>query len=316
MPNEAQYIPVATARTNTTPNSNVDVHIADMTLAWDIHDNLYGDKLPVIPIAARVEHGKVLYRLKIKITLRSLSRGGAVSGHIVNIASSRNSDRLRDSGATDVDGSTAVLLETREAGDLQLSVSDPSITAAPLRIRLKEAWYEAGFHITHYIIADERDASGPMVQAPGIEGQHRRDFLYGARGIPMQGTGETLDHRYIRFDGGGGGWHNNDAGHPDILNHPETARLHNTDGAHGRFGDVVADRSIAVDPTIIPGRARVYIGSRDGRRIVGDRRADDTGGGIRGAHIDHFSGAGSAATRQWEASGGDLQNAKVKYLGN
>ncbi|MBC8726337.1 hypothetical protein F6X37_33865 [Paraburkholderia sp. 31.1] len=53
----------------------------------------------------------------------------------------------------------------------------------------------------------------------------------------------------------------------------------------------------------------------DGRRIVGERSADDTGGGIRGAHIDHFSGPGSAATRAWQASGGDLQNARVKFLG-
>ncbi|MCC8402413.1 hypothetical protein LJ655_10995 [Paraburkholderia sp. MMS20-SJTN17] len=42
---------------------------------------------------------------------------------------------------------------------------------------------------------------------------------------------------------------------------------------------------------------------------------DDTGGGIRGNHIDHFSGPGSAATRAWRASGGDLQNARVKFLG-
>lgn len=105
-----------------------------------------------------------------------------------------------------------VVLETRERGEVGLSVTDNDITAVPLRITLKEAWYEAGFHVTHYIIADEHDASGPMVHPPGITGQHRRDFLYGAGGVPMQGTGLTLDNRYVRYGGGGGGFHNNAAG--------------------------------------------------------------------------------------------------------
>jgi 3D (Asp-Asp-Asp) domain-containing protein len=78
---------------------------------------------------------------------------------------------------------------------------------------------------------------------------------------------------------------------------------------------VVQDRSIAVDPRVIPGRARVHIESGDGARVVGERHADDTGGGIHGYHVDHFSGAGSAATNRWQAAGGDMTNAKIKYLG-
>ncbi|WP_373682970.1 3D domain-containing protein [Paraburkholderia sp. UYCP14C] len=72
------------------------------------------------------------------------------------------------------------------------------------------------------------------------------------------------------------------------------------------------DRSLLIRPLFQGGHR---FASSDGSRVVGERSADDTGGGIRGAHIDHFSGAGSAATREWQASGGDLQNARVKFLG-
>lgn len=304
-----------TACTNTNPNSCVEVRIAANLLSWDIPDNKYGDKLPLIPSSSHAQHGKILYQLPIKATVKSRA-GVPLSGRTLSIKCNRANDTARASGPTDSAGCAMVILESREPGDLSLSVGDDDITAVPLRITLKEAWYEAGFHITHYIIADERDAHGPMVQAAGVTGQHRRDFLYGAGGVPMQGTGVTLDNQYVRYDGGGGGWHNNARGNPDILNSPAQARLSETDAAHGRFGDVIANHSIAVDPSVIPGRSRVFISSSDGSRVVGERSADDTGGGIRGNHIDHFSGPGSAATRAWQASGGDLQNARVKFLGN
>lgn len=315
MPGNTEWVTIHdTACTNTNPDSCVVVQIAANLLAWDMPDNKYGDKLPMIPSSAHVQHGKVLYHLPIKATVKS--RGGVpLSGRTLTIKSNRANDAVRITGATDGDGCVMVILESREPGDLSLSVTDDDITAVPLRITLKEAWYESGFQITHYIIADERDAHGPMIQAAGVSGQHRQDFLYGAGGVPMQGTGQTLDNRFVRFDGGGGGWHQNSRGNPDILNNPAQARLSETDAAHGRFNDVVANRSIAVDPAIIPGRSRVYIASGDGSRIVGERSADDTGGGIRGAHIDHFSGAGSAASRAWQASGGDLHGARVRFLG-
>ncbi|MCP3722763.1 3D domain-containing protein [Paraburkholderia sp. CNPSo 3272] len=306
MPDNTNYVTVHdTACTNTNPDSCVVVQIAANLLSWEIPDNKYGDKLPMIPSASRVQHGKILYHVPIKATVKS--RGGApLSGRSLTVKSNRSNDTVRVSGPTDSSGCALVVLESREPGDVTLTVTDGDITAVPLRVTLKEAWYESGFHITHYIIADEHDARGPMVQAPGVCGSHRQDFLYGAGGVPMQGTGETLDGRFVRYDGGGGGWHNNAHGHPDILNNPAQARLSETDAAHGRFGDVVANRSIAVDPTVIPGRSRVYIASSDGGRVVGERSADDTGGGIRGAHIDHFSGPGSAASRTWQASGGRL----------
>jgi 3D (Asp-Asp-Asp) domain-containing protein len=314
VPDNQNYVTIHdTACTNTNPDSCVVVQIASNILSWEIPDNKYGDKLPIIPSSTRVQHGKILYHLPIKATV--IARGGGpVPGHTLSIKSSRANDTVRIVSPTDSNGRVMVILESRESGELALTVTDDEVTAVPLHIILKEAWYESGFHITHYIIADEADAHGPMVEAPGVSGRHRQDFLYGAGGVPMQGTGETLDHRFVRWNGGGGGWHDNAAGHPDILNNPAQARLSETDAAHGRFADVVANRSIAVDPAVIPGRSLVHISSSNGSRVVGERSADDTGGGIHGAHIDHFSGAGSAATRAWQASGGDLQNARVKFL--
>ncbi|MGF6301492.1 MULTISPECIES: 3D domain-containing protein [Paraburkholderia] len=314
MPDSTDWLTIHdTACTSTNPDSCVEVRIAANLLSWNIPDNNFGDKLPVISSSSRALGGKILYHLTIQATVKS-RRTDSVFGRTLSIRSSRPSDTIQISGPTDLDGCATVILESRESGDLTLTVADEDITAVPLRITLAQAWYETGFEVTHYIIADERDAHGPMAQAPGVSGSHRQDFLYGAAGVPMQGTGETLDHRFVRWNGGGG-WHKNAAGHPDILNKPAQARLSETDAAHGCFADVVANRSIAIDPTVIPGRSRVYIASSDGRRVVGERSADDTSGGIRGAHIDHFSGPGSAATRAWQGSGGDLQNARVKFLG-
>ena len=45
-------------------------------------------------------------------------------------------------------------------------------------------------------------------------------------------------------------------------------------------GDQAGPDSVAVDPSVIPLGSQIYI---DG---VGYRRADDTGGGVRGHHID------------------------------
>jgi len=312
-------VQVATGTTNTTPGSVVIVNVTDLLLAWEIQDNAFHDKLPMIPTASRVDHGHVLYRLKINVTLHRFSTGELVAGHALTIKSNRPHDTITlGSPATDATGSILVTLETRDTGDLTLTVTgSPDITdsTCSFPVSLGEAWYESGFQITHYIIASEADAHGPLVQDPGVTGQHRQDFLYGARGVPMQGTGETLDDQYVRFDGGGGGWHDNAAGHPDELNHPETAQLSNTDGAHGSYANVVEGRSIAIDPHVVPPRSRVSITSSDGSRALGERHADDTGGGIRGYHIDHFSGAGSAATARWTAQGGDMTNAKVKFLG-
>jgi len=176
--------------------------------------------------------------------------------------------------------------------------------------------YESGFKITHYIIAQESDFSAAHTStAAGLNEPHRDGFLYGASGVPMQGTGQTTDNQYVHFEGGGGGWHHTQTDAPDRLNTPATAQFSYQPTAGGRFATIQQDHSIAVDPRVIHGRAQVYIESQDGHRVVGNRFADDTGGGIHGYHIDHFSGLGNEAKARWQAAGNDMANAKVKYLG-
>lgn len=314
---DPDYIFVASGTTNTAPDSNVDVYINGITLGWEIQDNLYGDKLPIIPKESRVEHGKILYRLKIKVTLHSLGTNRPVAGKSVAIRSNRAGDTVKVTpSVSDASGSMMVTLETREPGELRLSLDNNDITASPLAINLRDAWYEAGFKITHYIVADENDYSGDAMSfGSGLKEPHRDGFLYGATGVPMQGTGKSTTGQYIHFDGGGGGWHNNEAHNPDRLNDPDSAHFSYQSNAGGRSATVEADHSIAVDTSVIPGRAHVHIQSQDGKRVVGDRVADDTGGGIRGFHIDHFSGLGRAANKRWKELGSDMENARVKYLG-
>ena len=61
---------------------------------------------------------------------------------------------------------------------------------------------------------------------------------------------------------------------------------------HGRTasGEEAGPQSVAVDPSVIPLGSEIYI---DG---VGYRRADDTGGGVRGHHIDIWESSYSACT--------------------
>lgn len=53
-------------------------------------------------------------------------------------------------------------------------------------------------------------------------------------------------------------------------------------------GDEAGPESVAVDPSVIPLGSEIYI---DG---VGTRRADDTGGGVHGHHIDIWASSYSA----------------------
>jgi hypothetical protein len=58
--------------------------------------------------------------------------------------------------------------------------------------------------LTEYWPAPERWFVGRAVAAPGLPGMHRVDWLYGARGLPMEGDGVGLDGRRYHY---GGPWH-------------------------------------------------------------------------------------------------------------
>ncbi|MGF6871782.1 3D domain-containing protein [Paraburkholderia sp. MM5477-R1] len=309
MPESPDWLTVHdTACTNTNPNSCVEVRIAANLLSWNIPDNSYGDKLPIIPSSSRVMHGKILYRLAIQAAVKS-RRGDSVFGRALSIRSSRPGDTIRISGPTDLDGCATVILESREPGDLTLTVADEDITSVPLRLRFKDAWYESTFLITGYHVCFEQDFTGEIVIARGTNDQHKRDFLYGARGVVMQGTGKASNGRYIRPIQVNSGWHRNSHGNRDYLNNPDGVAFSYTDSVQGAFGPVTENRSIAVDPNVIPKHAQVEI------EIVGRRFADDTGSAITGHHIDNFVGAGAVVQSAWEHGAVNNTQRKVKYIG-
>lgn len=298
----------AGAVTNTTPDSMVIVQVERNVLSWKIPDNTFGDKLPVIPSSSRAERGKILYHLPIKVTLKNIS-GNPVPGRVINISSNRTNDSIKVSGPTDASGCATIVLETRDAGGLSLEISDSDIVAAEFSITLNEAWYENTFLITGYHVCFEGDFNGDLVMAHGINDLHKRDFLYGARGVVMQGTGKASNGRYIRPTHVNSTWHRNTRGNRDYLANPDGVTFAYIDTVQGAYGLVMENHSIAVDPGVIPKRAQVDI------EMVGRRFADDTGSAIIGNHIDNFVGAGAAVQAVWERGPVNNTRRKVKYLG-
>jgi 3D (Asp-Asp-Asp) domain-containing protein len=306
---EADYVVVhGDAVTNTTPDSVVAVSVGAYTLSWQIPDNRFGDKLPIIPTDARVERGKVLYRLALVAIVRR--RGGEpITGKTLRVKTNRADDTIKIAGPSDATGSIAITLESREQGNLTITVIDSDITAVALTLNLKEAWYESTFLITGYHVCHESDFTGEVALAHGTNDYHKRDFLYGARGVVMQGTGMASNGQYIRPTRVDSAWHRNGRGNRDYLDNPDGVAFTYTNSVTGAYGPVTHNHSIAVDPHIIPKRAEVEI------EMVGRRFADDTGSAILGHHIDNFVGAGATVQSVWERGPVNNTQRKVKYIG-
>ena len=299
---------IATSNTNPSPGSIVKVSIDDMICSISIENNKFSDDLPIIPSEARVRNNKILYRLTLRACVSTHANGLKVSGQLLNIKSNRQADTVTH-GKTDSKGELIFKLETRDPGDVELTVITPGITCPTFKINLKEAWYEELFLITGYNVCEEEDFSGPLVVGSGLEEKHKEDFLFGARGIAMQGTGKDTDGRYIALAQMTGGWHRNSRGAPDRVMSPNGTSFKYVQGVIGKYGLVTENRSIAVDAHVIPPHAKVNI---DG---VGDRSADDKGSAIRDYHIDNFLGAGAAVVKTWMRGGVNGTKRRVKYLG-
>lgn len=78
----------------------------------------------------------------------------------------------------------------------------PGTAPHPLRERplTHPQWLER-MVVTEYWPAPERWFVGRAVPAPGLAGSHRVDWLYSARGLPMEGDGIGLDGRRYHFGG-------------------------------------------------------------------------------------------------------------------
>ena len=130
-----------------------------------------------------------------------------------------------------------------------------------------DGWEDLGaFDLTAYVLAQESEFSrGPEVTAPcGLEKTYYSAFLYGD-GVRMQGSGRALDGSIVHYAG---------EACFEVIRCPLTA--------NGRCA--TAGRTVAVDPSVIPLGSELLIEG------LGVRKAEDTGGWIRGHHIDVYYG--------------------------
>jgi 3D (Asp-Asp-Asp) domain-containing protein len=172
----------------------------------------------------------------------------------------------------------------------------------------------------------------------------KASFLFGGRGIAMQGTGKKApDGDYIKYTGGGGGFvriAGPDAGKnlegrwvisPDALRSryarlgitnfagfgnlallsPDEANYSLVSSITGVMGQTLQPwRSISVDPSLIPlGQTVTLLFKIDAPENYKPAhtvfKAQDIGGMIKGKHIEIYLGEGQAAIDQWNRSGGN-----------
>jgi hypothetical protein len=198
---------------------------------------------------------------------------------------------------------------------LLLAVAAPSASAATSL---------GDFQLTYYWFAAEKGFVGQKVAAPGIAGTYREDFLYSARGVPMEGTGTADSSAHIHYAGTYGGYWVTQAGKKTVpgangwsngapywreggyRTASGAVTFKRADGTwvngpgvepplpyHDLFGSGVGTNvtewlSIATDLSVIPRGTTVYVPQLAGSPAHGCFRADDTGGAIIGTHIDVF----------------------------
>jgi 3D (Asp-Asp-Asp) domain-containing protein len=191
--------------------------------------------------------------------------------------------------------------------------------ASKLRKITKPTWV-SGVTVTEYFPIPEAYFRGARVRAPGLAGRHRIDWLYSARGLTMEGDGIGLDGRRYHVDATGsagwvdkygrrttlggsravfwraGGFYRNARG---WVTFPldvggwfsgvgvKYVPLPGVSFGAGPSLPLTYYRSIATDPGYIPRGSRVYIPYY--RNVSGGWfRAEDTGGGIDGKHVDVY----------------------------
>jgi 3D (Asp-Asp-Asp) domain-containing protein len=196
--------------------------------------------------------------------------------------------------------------------------------APPPEREIQHPQWLGGVLITEYYPAPERWFAGKHVSAPGLPGTHAVDWLYSARGLAMEGEGvddrgrpahiaELGSTAWVNADGHltypvclgkwtsglpawlRGGWRNARG----AVTFPLAAGgWSNGVGVRSMpYGGVTFSpgpsrplhyyHSIAVDPKLIPLGSRVYIPAY--RQLGGGWFvAQDTGGAIRGHHVDVY----------------------------
>ena len=154
----------------------------------------------------------------------------------------------------------------------RVAAAAPSGDAEPKATTASKKGRDLGnFLLTHYTFALESDPKhkgSPKVSAPGLpkDKKYKQSFLGSPYGIKMQGTGLADDGQYIHYKG------NNSYGY----------------GVGGAAGKPEAWKTVAVDPGVIKLGSHLDIKAYESKGIF---TAKDTGGAIKGKHIDVFAGA-------------------------
>jgi 3D (Asp-Asp-Asp) domain-containing protein len=208
-------------------------------------------------------------------------------------------------------------------GGLAPVASTPTHIPPPPSKHAKGSWLKS-VAITEYWPAPESWFVGQMVNAPGLPGLHRIDWLYSAIGISMEGSGIGLDGRMYHIDAlGDGGWvtatgastspsdgwsagapYWRSGGYWRNKKRAVTFPLSAGGWSNGRGSKYVAlpdvtfaagaslplhyYQSIAVDPSVIPLGSRVYVPAYGNDGFGGWFVAQDTGGAINRRHIDVY----------------------------
>jgi 3D domain-containing protein len=174
----------------------------------------------------------------------------------------------------------------------------PGPPRPPRERRIERPRWLGGTLVTEYYPVPERWFAGRRVRAPGIPGRHRVDWLYSARGLPMEGEGIGLDGRVYHYAGpyglpwldaagrrtrpcADGSW---TRGRPAWLDR-SAGRVR---FAPGRSRPLAYWRSVAVDPRLIPLGSRIFVPAYCSLPGRGWLVARDTGGAIIGRHLDVF----------------------------
>jgi 3D (Asp-Asp-Asp) domain-containing protein len=202
--------------------------------------------------------------------------------------------------------------------------SGGSSEAARLKPIKKPAWVP-GTLVTEYYPAREAWFAGKRVTTPGIPGRKSRvDWLYSAVGMSMEGDGLGTDGNRYHIDNlGRGGWVGRDGKKADwgSNNRRRTPfwrssgywqnskkgvtfplddgswysgvgkkwiRPKGTTFARGPSLPLRYYRSVATDTSFIVRGSLVWVGRYRSRNGDGWFRADDTGGAIKGRHIDVY----------------------------
>lgn len=227
-----------------------------------------------------VSQGVVLYN--VRVTAKVTNGGVPVSGVRLSFSNTNSSyvSYVVDSNPTDYNGQVNVWYEVRGTTSFTCTatVNDTNYygTGSSTITPTLACYYDPTFYLSYYCIASEaNDYTGAYdTTIPGISGYYKKAFV---DDLKIQGSGYSHYGQYIKYN----------SGSYSIVSYPTT--YSNT--------NVTAGKTIAVEINYVPLyfsgstwlRAKVGIGG------VGDRQAEDIGGGVSSWHIDVFTGIGKSS---------------------